>query len=405
MISGLLFAAHPVHVEAVANIVGRAELMCAIAMLIAVGLALGPLTVRRVIAIWVACGVAILCKEQGILAAVMVGVVRYGTSSGRRQSVPPGGTGGAAEASRSDALQAVLFSLLMLNVALIVFVRENLIGLKFWWDKNFLDPWIQPLADSSGLDRWLVPITIAGRYLGLLVAPLTLRIDYGGPIVPGVFRAGDPYFWLGIVAIALWFALLAFAWRTRDRLVVIALLLFAIAYALVSNLPTIIGVNVAERLMYLPSAFFVIIGAALLVRLPRRVMIGVVTIVTLLFSIRTVSYAYRWSDRLGFYEYAVRVESRSMKATLLALLEHVDRGQLDDAERLARHAIAIDPTYQDAWLRLAGVLIDKGELEEAREAIERARAIQMTSQIGAYEKRLEEKRQALVPSPGRPGEG
>src|SRR5207302_1491031 len=28
LVAGLLFAAHPIHVEAVANIVGRAELMC-----------------------------------------------------------------------------------------------------------------------------------------------------------------------------------------------------------------------------------------------------------------------------------------------------------------------------------------------------------------------------------------
>jgi len=32
-IAGLLFAVHPVHVEAVANIIGRAELMCALGFL------------------------------------------------------------------------------------------------------------------------------------------------------------------------------------------------------------------------------------------------------------------------------------------------------------------------------------------------------------------------------------
>ena len=32
-VAGLLFAAHPVHVEAVANIVGRSELACAAASL------------------------------------------------------------------------------------------------------------------------------------------------------------------------------------------------------------------------------------------------------------------------------------------------------------------------------------------------------------------------------------
>ena len=41
LVSGLLFAVHPVHVEAVANVVGRAELMAALFALLAVYAALG----------------------------------------------------------------------------------------------------------------------------------------------------------------------------------------------------------------------------------------------------------------------------------------------------------------------------------------------------------------------------
>lgn len=296
----------------------------------------------------------------------------------------------ASPARRRSPLSSLLFALLMANVAAIVFVRENLIHLKFWWERKFLDPWIQPLSDSVGMDRVLVPVTIAGRYLGLLIAPVTLRVDYGGKIVPGVFDARDPFFWLGVIAIVMFFSLAIYAWRTRDRFVGINLALFAISYALISNIVTIIGVNVAERLMYLPSAFFVMIVAAYLARLPRRAMIGVMSIVTLLFAVRTVSYAYRWNDRLGFYEYAARVEPRSMKATLLAMQEHAERGNLDAAERYARHAIAIDPTYDDAWLRLAGVLIEKGDLVNAQAAIEKAKSIRMTSRIGKYEEMLNE---------------
>jgi len=42
--AGLLFAAHPIHVEPVANIVGRAELMCAAGVVGALVLMLKPLT-------------------------------------------------------------------------------------------------------------------------------------------------------------------------------------------------------------------------------------------------------------------------------------------------------------------------------------------------------------------------
>jgi hypothetical protein len=284
-----------------------------------------------------------------------------------------------------------LFALLLTNVAIIVVVRENLIHLKFWWDRKFLDPWIQPLSDSVGIDRWLAPFTITGRYLGLLVAPVTLRIDYGGPIVPGVAEPRDPYFWLGVFAVVLWLAVVTWGLR-RDRLVGVCALLFAIAYAPVSNWPTIIGVNVAERLMYLPSVFFVIIVAALIARLPRRAMVGVVVVIIGLFSLRTVTYAWRWNDALAFYEYSATVEPRSMKATLLAMQERTDRGDLDLAEQWARRAIAIDPNYDVAWLKLAGVLIDKRDFDGAQVAIARAKAIRMTMEVGRYEKLLAEMR-------------
>src|SRR5205085_11471735 len=60
-VAGLLFAAHPVHVEAVANVVGRSELMCAAGTLGAlVILARRPLTGPRALAVWGCFVVALL---------------------------------------------------------------------------------------------------------------------------------------------------------------------------------------------------------------------------------------------------------------------------------------------------------------------------------------------------------
>ncbi|MDB5301189.1 MAG: protein O-mannosyl-transferase, partial [Phycisphaerales bacterium] len=50
-IAGALFAVHPVHVEAVAGIVGRAELMCTLATLVGLWLFLKPPSGRRVVGI------------------------------------------------------------------------------------------------------------------------------------------------------------------------------------------------------------------------------------------------------------------------------------------------------------------------------------------------------------------
>src|SRR5437016_4128465 len=72
LIAGVLFAAHPIHVEAVANIVGRAELMCGLGIFAALVLFLRPLTTGRAIAIWACFVFALLSKEQGLLLPLLL---------------------------------------------------------------------------------------------------------------------------------------------------------------------------------------------------------------------------------------------------------------------------------------------------------------------------------------------
>src|SRR4029077_621844 len=71
--AGLLFAIQPVHVEAVANVVGRAELLAGAALL---GMALvhsapRPLTTTRVIAVGLLAAAALASKETGVVAPLV----------------------------------------------------------------------------------------------------------------------------------------------------------------------------------------------------------------------------------------------------------------------------------------------------------------------------------------------
>jgi len=59
----------------------------------------------------------------------------------------------------------LIILLCWLTAGYIVF-RESI--LKFWWDRSFLDWTINPLVRSTGVDRWLLPFAILGRYTALL---------------------------------------------------------------------------------------------------------------------------------------------------------------------------------------------------------------------------------------------
>ena len=156
------------------------------------------------------------------------------------------------------------------------------------------------------------------------------------------------------------------------------LLAFAIVYGSVGNLVTIIGVNVAERLMYLPSVFFTILvglfAARWIERWPRATW-AIVVLVLSLATLRTVSYSIRWNDRATFYPYLVRQDPRSMKATLLCVADLLKRGRPQEAIVYGRHAVEIAPNDEDPYLWLGKALIAAGDLDEAERVLARGAEI------------------------------
>ena len=166
LFAGLLFAAHPVHVEAVANIVGRAELLCT--SLIFIGMILltrRPLTSARVLGVIAIGIVALLCKEQGILQPLLwlfLLLLLW-------RPIPQG-------PGEQKTLKVFLLITCWTWAGYLI-LRERF--LKFEWDRTYIDPILQPLILSHGVDRVLMPVVLIGHYTALLLWPLHLAADYG----------------------------------------------------------------------------------------------------------------------------------------------------------------------------------------------------------------------------------
>ena len=234
----------------------------------ALALFLRPLTTSRTIGIWLCFVFALLSKEQGLLLPLLL----LAAIPLRRIAIAPVLTSNDAlenagvqddshQLRRSPERQGrlTLVLLLLWSLAGYIFFRERI--LKFWWDRSFLDPMINPMRLALGADRWLMPIDLLGHYAALLIAPIHLSPDYGAGVIGWHVRMSDPYFYLGLMTMVLGLAGCAIAIRRRRWNALFCLISFGLLYGMVSNLPALIGINFAERLMYIPSAFACILAA------------------------------------------------------------------------------------------------------------------------------------------------
>src|SRR5690606_855127 len=115
----------------------------------------------------------------------------------------------------ADGLGRILFIAIALPLAGYLVAREVLLGLSMAWPRHFLDPTIQPMIEAGGADRWLMPLSLAGRYLHLLLWPHRLSIDYGTAIIAPPQRLDDLYLWLGVLSVVLFVAATVHALRAR----------------------------------------------------------------------------------------------------------------------------------------------------------------------------------------------
>lgn len=250
--AALLFAVHPIHSEAVANIVGRAEVLAAIFLLGGLLLLMpasgAPPGVGRALLAAPLFFAALLSKET---AVCYVPVALLAMHAVRRNQARPAKTWWLTHTA-----------ILLVPMAAYLPLRYAALERHLLRD---LDPapTFNPVVIAEGSARWTAPFTIVGHYTRLLLAPAQLSSDYGLRIVdpdagPNAMTA------LGFAAavglgVALWgYRRPAGLWRQLAVLTALS----AASYALISNTALLIGVSLAERLMYWPSVPLLLLLAA-----------------------------------------------------------------------------------------------------------------------------------------------
>ncbi len=241
--ASLMFALHPVHVEAVANVIGRAECMMTVFVLLAF-----LAHQRRSWAAVPLFALALASKENGV---VFVGLAL--ASDALLSELP------LRDALRGNRARYAAYAGVLATYAAVLLSIFH--GLR-------MNAQAATLVGASLLTRTMTELTIVPHYLRLLVAPFDLSSHYDaqviqlqtGPTVLGAVGAAI----IAVTTVAIWH------FRRTDRVMAFALLWIPIAIAPVTNILFASGVLLAERTLYLPSVGFVLLAGVLVERCSER---------------------------------------------------------------------------------------------------------------------------------------
>jgi tetratricopeptide (TPR) repeat protein len=360
---GLVFAVHPVHTEAVANVVGRGEILATFFGLAACLLYMravrgGGLSARAVALVAAAYGLATLSKEGGVVVIALLLATDL-------PLVPSGRLG-----TLRQYLRARLPLILVLSAVLAAYLaaRWAVLGVAV---ASVPDPVFT--VDSSFPTRLFTMSRVWPRYLELLLVPFQLSADYAPAIILPVDRLTP----LGAAAFLTVLALLAMAVLVFRRAPEFAMALawVAISLAPVSNLLVIAEIVLAERTLYMPSVGFSIVVALLLARArpaPRRLVALVVALWVVVFSVVTVRRNVVWYSTDTVFEDLRHKHPESMRLLFGVASQFRRDGQWEEARKWYRRAFEIWPHHGPFLVEYGYYLYEHGEYEEADSVVARA---------------------------------
>lgn len=314
-VAAILFALHPVHVEAVAWIATLSELAYTFFVLAAVYLYTEARVSRLAPVGALFCfAVALLWKESAVAFAPI----------------------------------AVLYDVLVLKRwrwsrwVLIVAVLLTYVGLRALAMGGFA-PSVQ-YPGLSPLVQGLTAIANVGFYVRKLLLPIHLSAFYLPEFV-GKINVN--------VLTALLLAFLA-AWKLRDKSA------WAVCWILAALFPVLlvsrIAVPLADRDLYLPSVGFVWLIVMSLERFGRRIVIPAAAALAVIYAALSLARLPQWHDDFALLEHELRQDPENQAVRLLLASEFGRRGRFAEAIAELDQLLASDPQNLEALQSKAGLL-------------------------------------------------
>jgi Tfp pilus assembly protein PilF len=343
LIAALFFAAFPMHVENVAWVSGRTDVLATMFMLASLwwtGARKGALIGAPLFFI-----AALLSKETAIVLPAVVLV--SGLLSARREP---------SARRRGIILTAVLFVVALLYLVL----RKQVLGASVGSFHRFTHGFEQAVALS---------FSILAHYTYKLLFPFRLNAESDFP--------PPAHFWNvhTLVGVAIFAGICYSLWRWRHQRAFV----FGVAIIGLGLLPVlnILPVNqiLAERFLYFPSVGFALLVGLAVVTLRRRWRLPVTIALAVLLAAcaaRTVVRTSDWKDELTLFQKSVAASPNNARARASLGGTLYDLERYDEALNEYRFAVRVNPSYAPGWSGLARTEGKLGHINEALDAIQNA---------------------------------
>ncbi len=358
-IASLLFMAHPVHTEVVANIKGRDELFALLFPLITIWTTIRYFESKKPVLLLMAnlsLFLGLLSKENAIMFVVMIPLTIYFFTK-----VP----------TRKN----ILVSLSFLSTAIIfVFIRFLVLGYLNSGElpKELLN---NPFLGASEGEKIGTIIYTLGLYIKLLFFPHPLTHDYY-PYHIQLINITD---WKSVASLLMYISLLTYAfWKIKSKdLISYGILFYMLTLFIVSNLLFPVGTFMNERFIYMPSLGFALIIAYLVAeKLPliikkekiyRNLASGILLLILTLHTVATYSRNKAWKDDFTLFTTDVLVSENSVKCNISAGGDYQKKAgqetdpakQAEDYEHSVKYlekALSIYPTAINGLVLYGNVL-------------------------------------------------
>ena len=242
-VASILFAVHPVHVEAVTGTVGRADILCAgcsILSFVLHGQGFQVLSILILI-------LATLCKDTGITLIVVLAAQYVLNKVPSDQWLCPHRWG--------FMIWSRVLLLYVGVLTLYMYVRNMIMdGKSTLQSSELIRRTENPFAFTNGTTWIMSTAYLHGRYANLLVNPLTeLCAEYSYNCIPVVESVFDIRNVLSFSTYVVSFLVIAYGLVKRHRGVLLCVLWIVIPMLPASNLFMKVGTLLAERLLYVPS--------------------------------------------------------------------------------------------------------------------------------------------------------